>query len=195
MNGTAVTLVFLAALAIAAADLGLRLALRGRRAKQEGEPPAASGLVRWLRVAVNLVGLASLFFVASTAFSALLANENGLTGGRLIWHVGFAPPFALAAVAVTLFWAHRNRFSAADWRRLAVAGGWAIPLRKLFFWIAVALTVPTMLSILAAMFPLFPSEEQQSLVQIHRYCALPLTAAGFLFAYFALVAWRARSRD
>jgi hypothetical protein len=194
MYRTAVVMVFLTALLIVAADLVLRLVLR--RQTQDGDGlVAGAGLVRWLRVAVNVVGLASLFLVASTAFSVLLTNENGLTGGRLIWHVGMAPAFALSAVVVTLFWAHRNRFSATDWSRLSSTATWAIPLRKLFFWLAVVLAVPTLLSILAAMFPLFGTDDQQDLFRIHRYCAPLLAAAGLLFAYFALVTWRERSQD
>jgi hypothetical protein len=106
-----------------------------------------------------------------------------------------APAFALGAVAITLFWAHRNRFAAADWSRLTSAGTWAVPLRKLFFWLGVALTVPTMVSIVAAMFPLFGADGQQDLFRIHRCCAPLLAAAGLLFAYFAAVTWRERSSD
>jgi len=194
MYRTAVILVFLAALAIMAADLVLRRVLGGRHLK-EAHQPAGTGLFRWLRVTVNVVGLASLLLAASTGLSVLLTNENALTGDRLIWHVGSAPAFALAAVAIALFWSHRNRFSAADWSRLGAAATWATPLRKLFFWLAVVLAVPTLLSILAAMFPLFGTDDQQDLLRIHRYSAPLLAAAGFLFAYFALVTWRERSQD
>ena len=193
MYQTAVVAVFLAALGIMAADLVLRLVLRPK--PRDGEAQAASGLFGWLRVAVNLVALVSLLLVASTALSRLLSDEKTLTGGRLIWHVSTAPAFALAAVAIVLFWAHRNRFAADDWRRLTSVGTWAIPLRKLFFWIAVALAIPTLVSILAAMFPLFGTDDQQDLFRIHRYCGPLLAAAGLLFAYFALVTWRERSRD
>jgi hypothetical protein len=193
MYRTAVTIVFFSALLIVAADLVIRLVLHPKR--EEIEAPAATGPFRWLRVLVNLVGLVALVLVASTGFSALLTNDNVMTGDRLIWHVGTAPAFACAAVAVALFWGHRNRFSTADGSRLISPGTWATPLRKLFFWLAVALTVPTLISILAAMYPIFASDEQQNLVSIHRYCALFLAAAGFLFAYFALVTWRERSRD
>jgi hypothetical protein len=198
---TAVTMVFLAALAIVVADLVLRLVLRASKptraqgAPREGAKSANPSVFRWLRVAVNAIGLVSLFLVASTALSRLLTDEKTLTGDRLMWHVGTAPAFALAAVAIVLFWAHRNRFSAADWSRLTSAGTWAIPLRKLFFWIAVVLAIPTMASILAAMFPIFGTDGQQDLARIHRYFGPLLAAAGLLFAYFALVTWRERSQD
>ena len=191
---TAVALVFLAALAIIVVDVVLRLVLRPSK-KDRAEPAQGSALVGWLRVAVNLAGLVALFLSAWTSLSVLLAGEKTLTGDQLIWHVGTAPAFALAAVAIALFWAHRNRFSSEDWDRLVSPGGWATPLRKLFFWIAVALAIPTLVSILAAMFPLTDTEGQQDLIRIHRYCGPLLAAAGFLFAYFALVTWRERSQD
>jgi len=167
----------------------MRLALR--RTAPEGSQRDA-GRLRWLRVAVNVIGLASLAFVASTA---AVANEGTLTGDRLIWHVGSGPAFALGAVAVTLCWAHRNRFSASDANRLGSAGRWALPLRKFFFWLAVLLAVPTLVSILAAMFPYFGTEDQQSLLRIHRYCGPLLAGAGLLFGYFAVVTWLGSWRE
>jgi hypothetical protein len=191
MYRSAVLTVFLAALAIVAVDLAVRIF--HRRPHQETNHQG-QGPMRYLRIAVNLAGLFGLLAVAYTGFTALL-DDNQMTGDRLIWHVTFAPVFALTAVAVTIFWAHRNRFEGADAGRLTSAGGWGVPLRKFFFWCAVAMAVPTLLSILAAMFPIFGTEDQQELFRIHRYCAPLLASAGLLFAYFALVTWRQRSSD
>lgn len=184
-----VTALTVATLAIVVVDLVARMVLRRERPPRK-ERPAASGLFRAVRVAVNVLGFAALFFVASTALSRLLTNEGVLTGDRLIWHVTMAPPFAVLAVVVAIFWAHRSRFVAGDW-----SGGWALPLRKIFFWLAVALAVPTFVSIIAAMYPLTDTEGQGNLIRIHRYCGPLLTAAGALFAYFALVSWRERGQD
>jgi len=184
-----ITRVLLVVLAVIVVDLIVRVAFRRNSPAGPGNDP---GRFRWLRVAVNVLGLASLAIVASTAW---VANEGSLTGDRLIWHVGSGPAFALGAVAVTLCWAHRNRFSASDANRLGSAGGWAAPLRKFFFWIAVLLAVPTLVSILAAMFPYFGTEDQQNLLRIHRYCGPLLAGAGLLFGYFAVVTWRVGSPD
>jgi hypothetical protein len=191
MYRTAVMAVFLATLGIIAADLFVFRIPRHWKGQADAEPPAGSGLFRWLRVVVNTVGFLSL----ATGFSALLVKGNEMSGDRLMLHVGAAPAFALGAAGITLFWAHRNRFAAADWNRLTAAGTWAVPLRKFFFWLAVALTVPTIVSIVAAMFPLFGTDDQQEMFFLHRCCAPLLAAAGLLFAYFALVTWRERSLD
>jgi hypothetical protein len=182
-----VTVVFVVALAIVAVDVVLRL--MWRRERRTGYRP--SSLFRWLRIAVNVAGLAALAAAAITGLSPALEKNGEMTGDALITHVTVAPPFAVMAVIVALFWAHRNRFTEGDWN----AGYHAAPLRKFFFWLAVAFAVPTLVSILAAMFPLADTEGQETLVRIHRYCGLLLAGSGLLFAYFALMAWREGSKD
>ena len=184
-----ITRMLLIVVAVIAVDLIVRLVRR--RPVLEGARRDA-GRFRWLRAAINVIGFASLVIVASTAW---VTDEGSLTGDRLIWHVGSGPAFAIAAVAITLCWAERNRFSASDANRLGSAGAWAAPLRKFFFWLAVLVAVPTLVSILAAMFPYFGTEDQQNLLRIHRYCGSLLAGAGLLFAYFALVTWREGSSD
>ena len=138
----------------------------------------------WLRVAVNAVALITLVLVSYTAF---FHDGDSLTGDQLMRHVTFAPAFALAAVAVALFWAHGSSFSDK--------GGWVILLRNLFFWIAVALAIPTFISILAAMFPLAGTEGQRELTDIHELCGKLLAGAGFLFAGCALANWWMRRQE
>ena len=144
-------------------------------------------MFRWLRVAVNLAGFVTLVLATITGIGTL-------TGDGLLRHVIVAPVFAVSAVAVTAFWAHRNRFPAEERKPYAAPVAWIVRLRQFFFWTAVLLALPT-LSILAAMFPLFGTEGQRELLLVHRYCGALLSAAGFLFACFALAAWRAGSRD
>jgi hypothetical protein len=176
-------------LAIIAADLLLRLLRRrpGQSLDREGAEP-----IGYLRILVNAVAFLTLGAAAATS---LFAPPTGLAGDALVRHVTVAPAFALAATVLALFWAHRNRFAAADGGRLASPATWAAPLRKFFFWAAVALTVPTLLSVLAAMFPLFDTGDQQKLLSIHRTCGPLLVCAGSLFTYFALVTWWERSKD
>jgi hypothetical protein len=177
------------ALAVIAVDLIVRIAVRRRipaRVRLE------AGRFRWPRAAINLTGFATLAFATITVWST---RDAGLTGDPLLQHVGAGFAFAVTAAVVSLCWAHRNRFAASDWRRFLTAGGWAAPARKFFFWATLVLAVPTLVSILAAMFPLFGAEGQRSLVRIHADCGPLLAAAGFLFWYFALVAWAEGRKD
>ncbi len=200
MYRTAVVDVLVAILAIIAVDAVCRILLRRKAVLRERG--TASPLFKLLRVSVNLAGLACFAAVAGSGFLSVLTEQNSLSGYRLMAHVIAAPMFAITGTLIAIFWAHRNQFTAADWKRLRLrseasepGGAWAVVLRKIFFWVAVALAVPTMVSILAAMFPLPSPDEQQTLFLIHRSCALPLAAAGLLFAYFALVSWRVRAQD
>ena len=177
MYRTAVLWIFLLVLAIAGVDLAIRIVRRRPRVPRMGQ-----GAGRYLRAAINLGAFAALVAISLTGFSPVFSHDNEMSGDRLIWHVTMAPAFALAAVAITLIWAHKNRFAPGD--------PWPVFARKFFFWCAVALAVPAMLSILAAMFPLFGTDDQEELFRIHRYCAPLLAGAGLLFAWFALVTWR-----
>jgi len=140
--------------------------------------------MRTVRVAVNTIGLVTLLLMVYTSF---FHPGDSLTGNSLIRHVSVSPAFALAAVAVVLFWAHRNRFSRED--------RWLVLARNLFFWIAVALAIPTFVSILAAMFPVAGTEGQYHLAAIHRVCGQLLAWASLLFAGFALAAGWTRSQE
>lgn len=192
MYSSTVSTVFLIAFAIIAVDVVIRIVRRG---SQEKKVPPPGGPVRILRVLVNVAALASLAAIALTGFSVLFQPDPVMTGDRLIFHVSSAPAFAVSAVVLAIFWAHRNRFVSEDGSRLVSLGGWAVPLRKLFFWMAITLTIPSFVSIILAMYPLFSPDEQKNLFAIHRYCAPFLAASGLLFGYFALVSWRERSGD
>jgi hypothetical protein len=125
--------------------------------------------------------------IAVTGFYSYFLKGAAMTGYRLMVHVAAAPVFMVAAVAVALFWAHRNRFTAPSGDTLIVL------LRKLSFWTAAALLVPTVVSILLAMYPLAGPDDQQDLFQVHRWCAMGFAGAASLFGLFALLAWRKRS--
>jgi mono/diheme cytochrome c family protein len=153
------------------------------READEGPQPALR-LFRWSRVAVNVAGVISFAAIAVTGFYSYFMKGAAMTGYRLMVHVAAAPVFMVAAVAVALFWAHRNRFTAASGANRVVL------LRKFFFWAAAALLAPTVVSILLAMYPLAGPGDQQELFLVHRCCALAFTAAASLFGLFALLAWR-----
>lgn len=173
--------------AIVALDLLLRLIRRQPRPGHKGSQSTS-----YLRILVNAGAFLTL---AAAAATSLFAPPTGLTGDELVRHVTVAPAFAVAAVVLTLFWADRNRFAPAGGGRLTSPATWTVPLRKFFFWIAVALTVPTLLSVLGAMFPIFGTDDQRKLLLVHKTCGPLLACAGLLFTYFALVTWLEGSKD
>jgi hypothetical protein len=172
---------------LAAGLLLLLLSAYTLPALQRLSAAAAGNWRAWSRIVVNTAGAAGFAAIAITGFYSFFVKSAPLTGYRLMVHVASAPVFMVAAVAVALFWAHRNRFTAASADTLIVL------LRKFFFWTAAALVVPTVVSILLAMYPLAGPDDQRVLFLVHRRCALAFAAAALLFGLFALLAWRKRS--
>ena len=155
------------------------------------------------RISVNLIGLISCALVVTTGFNSLFSGER-LTGYRLIIHVAAAPVFAVGAVLVTLFWAHRNRFLPTDWNRLrrppgsekpGGSSGYVVVLRKLFFWAAATAAIPAVVSATLAMFPTLTSVWQKDLVSIHRFSVIPLTVSSLFFTCCAFAAWIRKSTE
>lgn len=168
-----------------------------------GRLSAATRSDKWKRVVVNAAGVASCGTVVASGFPDLLSG-NALTGYRLIIHVGSAPVFTVAAVAVTLFWAHRNRLDRGDWSRVRRPFGfgkaptqnsYAVLIRKLSFWTAVTAAIPSVVSATLAMFPILRSADQAMLFLVHRYSVAVLAIAASMFMVFSFVAWLRRHQD
>jgi hypothetical protein len=199
MYRTAVIGVFAALSFLIAGDLARRFRLhRVRRPVREAD--RTDWFPGLLRLCVNLAGAVCLAAVTVTGFAAVLANTPALGGYLLMAHVTTAGGFAGAALAVAVIWIWRNRFTHAECERLTGGKGSSAPpvsgtilLRKTFFWIALASTIPTLATALLAMFPLVSPAQQQVLLQIHRISALSMVACSVLFAYCALAAeWEHR---
>ncbi len=194
MNRTLAFSRVLAALVLIMLDVVIRLVRRGALRPQDERgiaPQTAPGWLRVLRTFVNVVGFACFATVAGSGLVALLARPGTLTGYPLLVHVAAAAAFTLASVAAAIFWTDRNRFHASDWNRPRLP----VVARKIFFWLALATAVPTLISIICAMSSWVTPSQQQSLFRIHQSCAVTLAAAGFLFAWFALVSWRSHLPD
>jgi len=188
MLAAGLLLLLLAAYALPALERVAAGAAGNWRARAAGDDaPPTSRFFRWPRIVVNVAGLTCFAAIAVTGFYSYFIKSAPMTGYRLMVHVAAAPVFMVAAVAVALFWAHRNRLTTVSADTLAVL------LRKFFFWTAAALVVPTVVSILLAMYPLAGPNQQQYLFQVHRTCALAFAAAASLFGLFALLAWRKRN--
>jgi FtsH-binding integral membrane protein len=192
MYRTVVIDVWIAVFAVIAADALCR-AVIGRRKRSVSTRHSPMTVLRSARIIINISGLVCFGAVAGTGFLTVLAGHETLTGYRLLAHVIAATAFVMACLLVTLFWTHRNQFRSAASSDFPSTS--AVLLRKVFFWVALALLLPTILSIIGAMFPLPTPDQQELLFRIHRSCALPMAAASLLFVYFAAVSWRERTES
>jgi len=132
----------------------------------------------------------SCFFVlAGTGFAPILLSGDHLTGILLVIHVTVAPLFALSLSAAALLWAQTLRFDGEDWRVVRHLGDPALRAKtirfatKLGFWLILLLSLPLMLTVILELFPLFGTEGEAFLIQLHGYSALFLMLATLAHLY------------
>jgi hypothetical protein len=178
----------------AAGDLLHRLAGNSRRGRKEGN----GGSLDNVRRNVTISSGALFLILAITGFVPALFLGSHLGGMLLVIHVTIAPVFAIALSALALFWAHRLRFDAADWRIVEGALRWEFPGKdalvrfalKVGFWVVLLMSLPLMLTVILGLFPLFGTDGEALLIRLHGYSALLLllTALGELYLIILIIA-------
>ncbi len=149
-----------------------------------------------LRKLVYLLALLCFIILLITGFYPVLFLKEHLSGYLLMVHATFAPVFAACLAVLAVMWAHNCRFDKSDWpwlqrflRRAPVdkpAGTKYQLVRKICFWLIVLLALPVILSIVLGMFPLFGTDGQELLLNLHRYSTLLLAAVAILHTYLTI---------
>ena len=141
--------------------------LNGRCAPQTSERTLTTGAqsrAGWLIPTILVLGV---LLLATTGFtSALLLDE--LSEWLLLAHMAGAPLFIFGLTGAALLWPARLRQQASPWPRV-------------MFWTMLVLGFVTMLTMLAAMLPVFGYAAQEALAEVHEY-----TAHGLVFALLLL---------
>ncbi len=106
-----------------------------------------------------------------------------VAGWPLLIHMFGAGVFLVGMAAVTIVWADRSRFGVDTGLNL---------VQKLVFWIALALGLTIMLSMLLAMLPLFGTATQHMLIEIHEIGAILFLVVMIVHTVVSLAARRAR---
>ncbi|MBU0616223.1 MAG: hypothetical protein KKI02_00755 [Planctomycetes bacterium] len=106
-----------------------------------------------------------------------------VAGWPLLIHMFGAGLFLLGLAAVAIIWADRCRFAAETGLNLG---------QKLVFWIALALGLAIMLSMLLAMLPIYGTEVQHELLELHEISGLLFLCAMIVHTVVSLAARRAR---
>jgi len=140
---------------------------------------------------------AILFLVlAITGIFPVLAFGMHLSSLLLIIHVTAAPFFVFSLMALILLQAHRHQYDDRDLVYLQAGlkredgqdSGTFIFWKKTYFWLFSVFSIPAVMSMLVSMYPLFGTEGQILLLDIHRYSVLILfvMAALYVFSQYSL---------
>ena len=149
-----------------------------------------------LRKLIYLLALLCFVVLVITGFYPVLFLNEHLSGYLLMVHATFAPVFAGCLAVLAVMWADNCRFDKTDWpwlQRLLRRAPVAEPpdakyslVRKICFWLIVVLALPVILSVVLGMFPLFGTEGQELLLNLHRYSTLLLAAVAIFHTYLII---------
>jgi hypothetical protein len=133
---------------------------------------------RSLRSITYLVTILAFLIMLITGFLPLLFTGSNLTGIFLMIHVSVAPFISITFAMLVILFAHSNRFDGDDIAFSTKDSGKRktkykdSAYMKMNFWLISVFSLPAMVSIILSMFPLFGTEGQISLLEIHRYSVL-----------------------
>ena len=151
----------------------------------------------WQRL-VHLALLVSFLALAATGFYASIGWGGPMSGFLLMVHTIFGAVFAVSVAAMLVTWAAGHAFAPPDgqWLRLGgcLSAAGDLPAGqfdagdKVYFWLAAALGLATLLSMLLSMTSLFGTTGQALLYDVHRWSALVLVIATIWHAYMTTLA-------
>lgn len=154
--------------------------------------------IEFLKKLVYAIALVCFILLSVTGFSLWVIPENKLSGYLMMAHVTFAPVFGLCMAALAVMYAYSQRFDESDWLFVSrifrcgaqdeePASRGSVLVMKLCFWLICVVTIPLIFSILLSMFPIFGSEIQDILLQLHRYSSLVLSIAAIVHTYLFIM--------
>ena len=149
-----------------------------------------------LRLLVYLFALLCFVILAVNGFYSSLILHEPITGYRLILQTTAGGAFTVCLAILAVMWVHNCRLDKNYCTCLTKLLGrepadTPIPQKyelaqKICFWLIILLALPLILSIVLSMFPLFGTEGQKYLLQLHRYSALILALAAIIHTYLLI---------
>lgn len=153
---------------------------------REANAPVKSEPTRFETYVYGIAGAGFLLEVI-TGFGPKLSAGH-VAGWPLFVHLLAAPLFMVGLTLVAIVRAERCRFGQAETR----AGRSLDAGQKLIFWVGLVLGLLTVVSMLAAMLPVFGYAKQQALIDIHKISALLLVITVVVYAFVSLATRRAK---
>ena len=158
-------------------------------------PGRDRSIVTWLARLAGLAAVGSITVLALTGFGPAVMGLR-LSGYLLMIHVTFGPVLVVSLAFLVLVKAKTHalvRANAAPLLALLrlpvqppLAPGDQGLAAKGSFWALAVLALPLTLSIVLSMFPLFGTEGQQWMAEVHRYCALVFSLLALVYGYTAI---------
>ncbi|MHC4459497.1 MAG: cytochrome b/b6 domain-containing protein [Planctomycetota bacterium] len=159
-------------------------------------PEQRFGISHILRKLLYVLVLLCFVVLLVTGFFPMLILGKSISGYWLMLHVTAGGVFSCSLTALACFWADNCRFDKNDcpWlQRLLqregankTAGEKYEFGQKICFWLIILLALPLILSVVLSMFPLFGTEGQECLSQLHRYSALLLSLVAIVHTYLII---------
>ncbi len=155
-------------------------------------PEQRFGILGVLRKLVYFVALLCFVVLAVNGFYPSVVLGEPISGYWLMLQVTAGGVFAACLAALAVMWAHRCRFDKSDWQRLRrlvwrEASESSELGQKICFWLIIFLALPVILSIVLSMFPLFGTDGQEFLLQLHRYSALLFALVVIVHTYLIIL--------
>ena len=146
-----------------------------------------------LKRIAGIVAVVCLIVMFFTAFTGRLVSDQLMTGYVLMIHVGTAPVFIISLLFLIVSWGYQCRLTDLEWKEFlgrlkfkSTNTKNSLLTIKLTFWLAMVLSVPVSLSMLASMFTIFGTHGQEVLFSIHQYTSLALVSSAFIHLYLLL---------
>ena len=158
--------------------------------------PGLLGILDVLSKLAYLVGVLSFSALLITGFFPCLVLGQTISGYWLMVHVSAGGIFAVCLAFMTVMFAEQCRFDRSDCSRLQKLFGKESVERqdiikftsglKISFWLIILLALPVILSIIMSMLGIAGTHGQELLMQLHRYCALPLAVIAVINMYLVI---------
>lgn len=150
------------------------------------------------KILYSITAILFIILAVTGFFSVLILGEN-LSGFLLIVHVTIAPIFVLTFTLSLLFYAHIQQFNTNDWYYVSQQeqqqnisfNQRIIFWKKVCFWLFTIISLPAILSIIMSMYPLFGTDGQNFLLDLHRFSVLFLL---MIAAIFVILKWSSNGK-
>lgn len=153
-------------------------------------------LIGVLRKLVYLLALLCFCILVVNGFYPSLILGKSISGYWIMLQTTAGGIFTICLAILAVIWAHNCRLDKNYWPWLQKllnhqSTNTAAPEKyelgqKICFWLIIFLALPLILSIVLSMFPLFGTEGQKCLLQLHRYSALLLALVAIVYTYLLI---------